>query len=110
MQSQNYEKVTKSDSFGYYLGSFAWVLLGGIFMLTYVDFFYADLGLEDALFNLALMIYAIVNAINDPFLSIMSDRTNSRRWGSRRLIYIRWGGLVWCIFFVFAYYFFSEPC
>ncbi|MHA1669647.1 MAG: MFS transporter, partial [Promethearchaeota archaeon] len=86
------------------LGNFSWTILGGIFLLTYVDFFYDDLGLSDGYFNLALIIYAIINSINDPLLSIMSDRTDRKRWGSRRLIYIRWGGLFWCIFFVITWF------
>ena len=98
------ENNTRNNTVGYLLGVSAWTIIGGIFMLTYVDFFYDDLGLEDGLFNLGLVIYAGVNAINDPILSIMSDRTDRKRWGSRRLIYIRWGGLMWCIFFVLAWF------
>ncbi len=98
------EKRRKRNHLGYFLGNFSWTILGGIFLLSYVDFFYDDLGLNDTYFNLALIIYAIINSINDPLLSIMSDRTNRKRWGSRRLIYIRWGGLAWCIFFIMTWF------
>ncbi len=34
----------------------------------------------------------------------MSDRTNRKRWGSRRIIYIRWGGILWCVFFILTWF------
>ena len=40
-----------------------------------------------------------VNAFNDPLLGQMSDRTNVKKWGSRRLIYIKWGGIIWGLVF-----------
>jgi len=101
---QDLDKRRKRNYIGYYLGNFSWTILGGIFALSYVDFFYDDLGLSAEYFNLALIIYAIINSLNDPLLSIMSDRTDRNRWGSRRLIYIRWGGLFWCVFFVLAWF------
>lgn len=104
MKDLDQDKQTKRNYLGYYLGNFSWTILGGIFLLSYVDFFYDDLGLSNEYFNLALIIYAIINSINDPLVSIMSDRTDRRRWGSRRIIYIRWGGLFWCIFFVVTWF------
>lgn len=98
------ERQRKRNYIGYYIGNFSWVILGGIFSLSYVDFFYDDLGLNDVYFNLGLIIYAVINSINDPLVSIMSDRTDRKRWGSRRIIYIRWGGLGWCIFFVMTWF------
>ncbi len=62
------------------------------------------MGLREDYFNLALIIYAIVNAINDPILAVMSDRTDRKRWGSRRIIYIRWGGIIWAIIFILTWF------
>ncbi len=75
-------------------------IMTGVFIFFYIDFFYDNLGLDPFMFSLAMGIYAIINAFNDPLLAILSDYTDPKRWGSRRLIYIRWGGLGWA--FVFA--------
>jgi GPH family glycoside/pentoside/hexuronide:cation symporter len=54
---------------------------------TFVPIFYIDrLKLSPALFGLAMTIYAIWNAINDPLAGQISDRTRTR-WG-RRIPYV----------------------
>ena len=54
---------------------------------TFVGFFYMDvLKLAPYLFSLAMTVYAIWNAINDPLAGQISDRTRTR-WG-RRIPYI----------------------
>lgn len=54
---------------------------------TFVPIFYIDhLKLSPALFGVAMTIYAIWNAINDPLAGQISDRTRSR-WG-RRIPYV----------------------
>jgi len=54
---------------------------------TFVPIFYIDrLKLSPVLFGLAMTIYAIWNAINDPLAGQISDRTRTR-WG-RRIPYV----------------------
>ncbi|MHA1270497.1 MAG: MFS transporter [Candidatus Helarchaeota archaeon] len=88
------------EKFGYALGAIPTSLLAGVFLLTYVDFFYDDLKLAWEFFILGQIIYLIINAINDPLLGQLSDRTNRERWGSRRLIYIKYGAPIWAFIFV----------
>lgn len=50
-------------------------VMTGIFIFFYIDFFYDHLGLDAILFSLTMGIacYAIINALNDPLLAILSD-------------------------------------
>ncbi len=98
------EKLSLKKIFGYALGGVPTTLLAGVFTLCYVDFFYDDLKLNWSLFILGQVIYMIVNALNDPFLGQLSDRTDRIKWGSRRIIYIKYGGPIWALIFVIIWF------
>jgi GPH family glycoside/pentoside/hexuronide:cation symporter len=68
--------------------------------MVYIYFFWDYLGMEQAYFVVAMVIYGIFNALNDPLLGQWSDRVNVNKWGSRRLIFIKYGGPLWALFFV----------
>ncbi|MBN3033503.1 MAG: MFS transporter [Candidatus Saganbacteria bacterium] len=71
---------------GYSLGALGTAFAGQAFA-TYVIFFYVDVvKLPVYLAGLALLIYAVWNAINDPVAGFISDRTRSRY--GRRLPYL----------------------
>jgi GPH family glycoside/pentoside/hexuronide:cation symporter len=46
----------------------------------------------------------VINALNDPLLGQMSDRTNPQKWGSRRTIYIRYGAPIWGFTFMLVWF------
>jgi GPH family glycoside/pentoside/hexuronide:cation symporter len=96
--------LTRQERFIYSLTNLPNTILAGIFELTYVNFFWDDLKLQQFYFSIGLIIYAIVNSFNDFYLGRISDLTNSEKWGSRRLIYIKFGGLLWA-FVTFAMFF-----
>jgi Na+/melibiose symporter-like transporter len=75
------------------------ILLSGIFALTYVNFFWDDLGLQQTYFIIGQIIYAVINSLNDFYFGRISDKTDIKKWGSRRLIYIKWGGVLWAFIF-----------
>ncbi|MFB4279586.1 MFS transporter [Nonomuraea sp. MTCD27] len=70
-------------------GNLAVNLLGQAFA-TYATFYYIDhLGVDPALIGLAMVIHGALNAVLNPLVGHLSDRTRSR-WG-RRLPYITIG-------------------
>ncbi len=96
--------LSKKERSIYILGAIPLTFMAGIFGLLYVDYFKNILGLNQNLFILGQVIYALVNAFNDPLLGQMSDKTNADKWGSRRLIYIKWGGVIWGLVFFFMWF------
>lgn len=96
--------LTKKERFYYSLTNLPNTLLSGIFGLTYVNFFWDDLGLIQLFFSLGQIIYAIINSLNDFYLGRLTDNTNIKRWGSRRLIYIKWGGILWVVVFFLMWF------
>lgn len=65
---------------------------------VYLLFFYTDvMRLDPRWAAIALTGYALYNAINNPLIGYLSDRTDTR-WG-RRLPYLRFGTLPWLIIF-----------
>ena len=75
------------------------VLIPGVFNTIYVYFFFDILGMDYLFFIIGMVIYGIFNALNDPLLGQWSDRTDVNKWGSRRLIFIKYGGPIWAFFF-----------
>jgi Na+/melibiose symporter-like transporter len=96
--------LTSQERFLYSIAFFPNIVLAGIFSLNYVNFFWDNLQLQQFYFSLAMLIYAVVNSLNDFYLGRLSDITNVERWGGRRLIYIKWGGPLWAFIF-FALWF-----
>lgn len=84
-------RLTRAQKIAYSLGSFAAALPYQAFS-AYILFFYVDtLKLSPAKAGVVMALYGIWNAINDPLLGQLSDRTRTR-WG-RRIPYIAFGTL-----------------
>jgi GPH family glycoside/pentoside/hexuronide:cation symporter len=98
------EKLSRKNLWGYAFGAIPTALLAFVFGLKYVEFFYDDLALLPSFFVIGQVVYMTVNALNDPLLGQLSDQTNRERWGSRRLIYIRWGGPIWALTFLLVWF------
>jgi Na+/melibiose symporter-like transporter len=98
------DNLTSQERFLYSIALFPNILMTGIFSLNYVNFFWDNLQLQQIYFSLALIIYAVINSLNDFYLGRVSDKTNVERWGGRRLVYIKWGGPLWAFIF-FAMWF-----
>ena len=98
------EKLSLKQLLGYAIGAIPVGLFTVIFSLKYIELFYDDLKLLPFYFILGQIIYMIVNAINDPLLGHLSDKTDRKKWGSRRLIYIRYGGPIWAFTFILVWF------
>ncbi len=85
----------------YSSGNISASLTGAVFS-TYIIFFYVDvLKMPAHLIGLAMAIYGIWNAINDPLLGQLSDKTRSK-WG-RRIPYVLFGALPFVISFILVW-------
>ena len=104
MENQNKKQLTSRNLWGYAIGAIPCGLLVFIFGLKYIQLFYDKLQLDPTLFVIGLVIYAVINALNDPLLGQMSDRTNPQKWGSRRTIYIRYGAPIWGFTFMLVWF------
>lgn len=93
--------MEKGKSILYSSGNIAASLTASAFS-TYVTYFYDDvLKMPPKLIGLGMGIYGIWNAINDPILGQISDRTRSR-WG-RRIPYVLFGSIPFVIAFMLVW-------
>ncbi|MHA2303256.1 MAG: MFS transporter [Candidatus Thorarchaeota archaeon] len=98
------EKLSRRNLWGWALGSIPTGLLAFVFGLKYVEFFFDDLGLLPSFFIAGQVIYMTINALNDPISGQISDRTDRARWGSRRKVYIKYGGPIWALTFILVWF------
>ena len=104
MEESTSGKLSNKMRLGYALGAIPNGLLLYIFDLKYIEFFFNDLKLLPIYFIAGQIIYLLINAFNDPLLGQLSDRTNRERWGSRRIIYIKYGGPIWAFAFLIVWF------
>ena len=104
MENQNKKQLNSRNLWGYALGAIPNGLLVFLFGLKYIELFFDKLQLDPTLFVIGQVIYLVVNAINDPLLGQMSDRTNPIKWGSRRTIYIKYGAPIWALTFLLVWF------
>lgn len=86
---------------------FAFNVIGtpmAIFLFMYYE---VVLGLNGGVIFIAMSIFTVYNAINDPLLSFLMDRNNrfTKKWG-RRFPWIAIGIIPWCLSF---YFIFNAP-
>lgn len=94
----------RKQNFYYLIIKIPFTLMPGIFNIAYVYFFWDYLGMNQLSFVIGMVIYGIFNALNDPLLGQWSDRVDVNKWGSRRLIFIKYGGLIWAILFFLIWF------
>lgn len=104
MSANTGEKLSSKNLWGYALGAIPTGLMSFVFTFKYIEFFFDTLKIEPILFIWGQVIYLVINAINDPLLGQLSDNTNRERWGSRRLIYIKYGGPIWALSFILIWF------
>ncbi len=98
------DRLSSRNLWGYAIGAIPAGLLAYVFSLKYVELFYDDLQLQPMLFIIGQVIYMTINALNDPLSGQLSDRTNRKRWGSRRIIYIKYGAPIWALTFLLVWF------
>jgi GPH family glycoside/pentoside/hexuronide:cation symporter len=97
-------RLPRKQVFGYLMGIVPLTLFAGFYGLAYAKFFLHDLKLDPTYWYIGLVIYALVNMFNDPIIGNMSDNTDVKKWGSRRLIFIKYGGPIYAIAFALIWW------
>ena len=94
-------KLSIKEKFGYSLGDtashFVWDLVGFWLLIFYTDIY----GISPAMAGVIMFVGSIWDALMDPIVGIISDRTNSR-WGKFRP-YLLWGSIPYAILAVMAF-------
>ncbi len=89
--------ATKAQKIGYSAGSLAAAVSYQAFS-TYIIFYYVDvLAVSARLVGLGMVLFSVWNAVNDPLLGQLSDRTRTR-WG-RRIPYVALGAIPFALVF-----------
>jgi glycoside/pentoside/hexuronide:cation symporter, GPH family len=97
----SYEKVKPKEKLGYGVGELAGSLVWQILMF-FLPFFYTDVyGISAGVVGTMFLVVRLFDAINDPLMGVISDRTNTR-WGKFRP-YIFWGAFVYGIALVMMF-------
>ena len=96
------EKLPVSQKVNYSLANMSLNTLNGIIM-TGMTFFYTELlHLDPTRAGIVWLIFGIWNAINDPILGTLQDRTKSKK--GRRMPYLRYGSFFYAALFILCWY------
>lgn len=98
------EKLPRKQVTGYIAGMVPLTIIIGVFRLAYIKFFYDSLGLNDAFFIIGMTIFMVINMLNDPLIGQWQDNTDMKKWGSRRIVYIKWFSPILVIVFAFMWF------
>lgn len=95
------EKRNRFKDVCFSFGNFSGGILGQAMALMYTFFYVDHLGLDRNYYAIALVIYGIWNAINDPLMGIISDKTKSKM--GRRKPYMLFGAIPFGLSLVLLY-------
>lgn len=84
-----------SYGFGYFPFLFANLAIGGNVQFLYTDTF----RLDAAKVGFAWTIYSLCNAISEPTMGILSDKSITYTWNSKRIPFILYSFIPWSIFY-----------
>jgi GPH family glycoside/pentoside/hexuronide:cation symporter len=92
------EKLDFPTKLAYGAGDLGPAITSNIAIFFLLVFFTNVAGIPAGLAGSILMIGKIWDAVNDPFVGLLTDRTKSRRWG-RRLPWLLYGAIPFGLFF-----------
>lgn len=100
------ENLPRKSKIAYGFTQGAHMLLSGLGMGQIMYFYTAKFGLDAELQGIVWLIFAFWNAINDPLLGILEDRTKSRL--GRRIPYLRYGAFAYAGLFILIWFPFAT--
>ncbi|BAB75404.1 MFS transporter [Anabaena sp. FACHB-709] len=95
---KNSQKLDLKTKLAYGAGDLGPAITANISIFFLLIFFTNVAGIPAGLAGSVLMIGKIWDAVNDPFVGVLTDKTKSRRWG-RRLPWMLYGAIPFGIFF-----------
>lgn len=95
---QNSQKLDLKTKLAYGAGDLGPAITANISIFFLLIFFTNVAGIPAGLAGSVLMIGKIWDAVNDPLVGVLTDKTKSRRWG-RRLPWMLYGAIPFGIFF-----------
>ena len=96
------QRITMGEKVGYSLGDVAANLVFQTMMIYQLKLYTDIFGLDGAVAGTVLLIAPIASAFVDPFIGIITDRTNTR-WGKYRP-WLIWTAIPFCVFYVLAFW------
>ncbi len=96
-------KFTTSDKLIWSLASFGGAIISGIYASLLLYFYQVYLGLGAFWIVIAMAIYAVWNAINDPLFGYISDSKSHKKLG-RRIPYMRFTAPLLCLGFILVWF------
>ncbi|MCP4760983.1 MAG: MFS transporter [archaeon] len=100
------EKLPAKSKFAFGSANMASGILSGIGLSAITFFYNFKLGLDEDLIGIAWLIFMVWNAINDPLLGYMQDRTKSKL--GRRIPYLRYGAPIYGLLFILIWFPFVD--
>jgi len=97
-----YQRITMGEKVGYSLGDVAANLVFQVMMIYQLKFYTDIFGLDGAIAGTVLLVAPLASAFIDPFIGIITDRTNTR-WGKYRP-WLIWTAIPFCVFYVLAFW------
>lgn len=97
-ESPNQEQLNLSTKLAFGAGDLGPAITSGIGVFFLLLFFTNVAGIPPGLAGSILMVGKIWDAVNDPIVGVLTDKTKSRRWG-RRLPWLLYGAIPFGIFF-----------
>jgi GPH family glycoside/pentoside/hexuronide:cation symporter len=77
------QRFSKGQKWSFGMGSFSQWFINGAFNTWVFSFYFVAVKLDVLLIGIAFVIWTLWNAVNDPLLGYISDRTRTR-WGRRK--------------------------
>jgi GPH family glycoside/pentoside/hexuronide:cation symporter len=100
------ERIPTKSKVGYGFANAGNGLLSGLGLGT-IDIFYLKItGIDPSLMAISWLLFAIWNAVNDPLIGIIEERTRSSI--GRRIPYLRYGSIVYVITFILIWFPFTT--
>ncbi|MBD2501484.1 MFS transporter [Anabaena azotica] len=97
-KAQDSQKLDLKTKLAYGAGDLGPAITANISIFYLLIFFTNVAGIDIGLAGGVLIVGKIWDAINDPFVGVLTDKTKSRRWG-RRLPWMLYGAIPFGIFF-----------